>query len=155
MKGERIMNLILRNNNHSNLLSLESELNRLFREFFTPESSMAATKKISPAIELSDDKEHVFLKAELPGVEKENLDIQVSEDYISLSGEYSNKKECKDEKGRVYCSELSQGSFIRTVPLPESVDYKAAKAEFENGMLNITVPKLKEKEGEKVNKLKL
>lgn len=149
------MNLILRNNNHSNLLSLESELNRLFREFFNPTSNLIETKKISPAIELSDDKENVYLKAELAGVEKDNLDIQVAEDYISLFGEYNNKKECKDEKGRVYCSELSHGSFIRTIPLPESVDYKSAKAEFNNGMLSITVAKLKEKEGKKVNKLKL
>lgn len=138
------MNLILRN---SSLSPTESELNRFVKEFFNQE--------ISPAIELSEDKGHIYLRAELPGVEKEHIDIQVAEDYVSISGEYKNKSECKDEEGRVYRSEFRQGNFIRTVPLPEEINHKSAKAELKDGILTITLPKLEERKESKLTTLKL
>lgn len=149
------MKLMLRNSGLSNLSSVESDFNKLLREFLAPSLFANGTQEFSPAIELSDDNENIILKAELPGVEKENVDIQVAEDYVSISGEFNNKNEEKCDEGRVYHCELKQGSFIRNIHLPESVNHQQSKAEFHNGILTLIIPKLEEKENSKVTKLKL
>jgi len=149
------MKLMLRNNGLSHSNSFESELSNLMREFFAPSLAYREAKEVSPAIELSDNGENIMIKAELPGVDKENVDIQVAEDYVSISGEFNNKTETKSEEGRVYRCELRQGSFIRNIPLPETVNHQQAQADFNNGILTLTLPKMEEKENSKVTKLKL
>jgi len=92
-----------------------------------------------PTVDVYEDDKKVTLKAELPGVKKEDLDINITEDEITLSGE--KKKEEKVEEKDYYRIERSYGSFTRKVALPAEVDSAQAKASFKDGMLEITVPK--------------
>jgi HSP20 family protein len=92
-----------------------------------------------PAIELTTTATDVVLKAELPGIAAEDLDIQVTRDAIALKGEY--RRETKDEHQQIYRTELRYGAFHRVIPLPVEVDNKQAKATFKDGILTLTLPK--------------
>ncbi|MFH0702037.1 MAG: Hsp20/alpha crystallin family protein [bacterium] len=97
-----------------------------------------------PAIEVYEQNGNYQLKAELPGINKENIDIEVGEDSITVKGQIKRKEE--EKKDNIYRSELRYGKFMRTVPLPTKIDNINAKAEFKDGILTITVPKTKEEE---------
>jgi HSP20 family protein len=92
-----------------------------------------------PAIELTTTATDVVLKAELPGIAAEDLDIQVTRDAIALKGEY--RRATQDEHQQIYRTELRYGAFHRVIPLPVEVDNTQAKATFKDGMLTLTLPK--------------
>ena len=94
-----------------------------------------------PRVDLIDREEEVLVRAELPGVPKEALDVSLSDEYLTIKGETHEEKE---EKGEFYHSEIRHGSFARTVRLPETVEGGKAKAHFEDGVLEITIPKVEE-----------
>lgn len=93
-----------------------------------------------PSIDVVDRENDVVVKAEVPGVDKKDLDISVGEDSVTIKGE--TRKETKEEKGDYYRREISSGSFSRTVALPATVDGAKAKANFQDGMLELTIPKV-------------
>lgn len=93
-----------------------------------------------PKADIIERDEEILVRAELPGVEKNDLDLTVTENTVTLKGE--TKKEQKEEKGNYYRSETSRGSFTRTFSLPCDVDGSKAKAEFKNGILELTLPKV-------------
>ena len=93
-----------------------------------------------PKIDVIDREAEVLVKAELPGVDKKDVDISVGEDSLTIRGE--TRHEEKEEKGDYYRSEITRGSFSRTVALPATVDAAGAKAAMDNGVLEITLPKL-------------
>lgn len=93
-----------------------------------------------PRLQIVETKEAVMVTAELPGIAEEDLDLQVSSDgYLSISGEKKNASE-KTEKD-TYFSEISYGSFKRTIPLPWDLDYDKVSARFKNGVLSVYIPK--------------
>ncbi len=96
-------------------------------------------RTISPKIDVYQTETDVVLKAEIPGVSKEDLNIYIDDNSIRLSGETKRDEEFKDDN--VYRSERYYGSFSRTVPLPMEVKSDKAKAEYKDGILKITVPK--------------
>jgi HSP20 family protein len=93
-----------------------------------------------PKVDVVDRDDAVIVKAEVPGVDKKDLDISVSDDSVTIKGETSHEE--KEEKGDYYRSEISRGSFSRTIGLPASVDGAKAKAEFRDGVLELTLPKV-------------
>lgn len=98
------------------------------------------TDSLQPKIDISDQKSAVLVTAEVPGIKEENLDLKITDDgYLSISG----KKEHKSEKDtqNSYFSEISYGTFKRTIPLPLGLDYNMADADYDNGVLSITIPK--------------
>lgn len=95
----------------------------------------------TPKVDVIDRDGEVLVKAEVPGVDKKDLDISVSDDSVTIKGEI--RKEEKEEKGDYYRREISRGSFSRTVALPASVDGAKATATFQNGVLELTLPKVK------------
>jgi HSP20 family protein len=95
-----------------------------------------------PSVDIFEDKDKIVVKAEIPGVNKEDLDVNVTEDAIVISGE--KKKEEKVEEKDYYRYERSYGSFHRSLPLPAEVQSDKAKAKFKDGVLEITVPKTSE-----------
>lgn len=101
-----------------------------------------------PAIELSTTATDVVLKAELPGIAAEDLDVQITRDAISLKGEY--RKETKDEHEQIHRTELRYGSFHRVIPLPVEVDNTKATADFTQGVLTLTVPKYQDERNQPV-----
>jgi HSP20 family protein len=93
----------------------------------------------SPNIDIVDRDTEIIVKAEIPGIDKKDLEINVSDSSITIKGE--TKSETREEKDNVIHSEIHKGSFLRTVPLPCQVDASAAKANFKDGILNLTLPK--------------
>jgi HSP20 family protein len=88
-----------------------------------------------------DRDEEVILRAELPGVDKKDLDVSMTDDAVTIRG--SCRSEEKEEKGDYFRREVSTGSFSRTVALPADVDGEKAKASFKDGLLELTLPKVK------------
>ena len=95
-----------------------------------------------PRVDVINRSKEVVIRAEIPGVEKRDLDVTMTDSAVTITG--STKTERKEEKEDYYRSEISKGSFSRTVELPDSVDAAKAKANFSDGVLEIRVPKLKE-----------
>lgn len=93
-----------------------------------------------PTVDVVDREDEVVVRAELPGVEKKDLDVTMSDNTVTIKG--SVKHEEKEEKGDYYRREISEGSYARTVMLPAEVDGSKAKAKFKDGMLELTLPKL-------------
>lgn len=93
-----------------------------------------------PNVDIIDHDNEVVLEAELPGIEKEDVEVSVDKNAVTISGKTNH--EDKAEKGNYYRSEIRHGSFIRTIVLPWGVDGTKAKASFKNGILEVTLPKL-------------
>ncbi len=92
-----------------------------------------------PKVDIIDRDSEVVVRAELPGVSKDDLDISVSDNSVTIRGETTQEK--KEEKGEIFHSEIARGSFLRTLPLPGTVDAANAKASFSDGILELTLPK--------------
>ena len=93
----------------------------------------------NPAVDLYEKDDHFVIKAELPGVDKKDISIDLKDRVLTLSGERSNEHEVKEEN--FYRRERSYGNFQRTFTLPADVDADKIKAEFKEGLLKIEVPK--------------
>ena len=91
-----------------------------------------------PRVDMIDREEEVVVRMEIPGVHKDELDVSLSDEYLTIKGETHEEKE---EKGEFFRSEIRHGSFTRTVRLPDAVTGEKAKARFEDGLLEITIPK--------------
>ena len=92
-----------------------------------------------PAVEISEEKEQVIVKAEIPGLKKEDIQVNLSDNLLTISGERKEEAE-KKEKGYYY-SERSYGSFSRTIQLPAEVKADKVNAKFKDGVLEISLPK--------------
>jgi HSP20 family protein len=125
------------------LSSLRDELDRLFGE---PLSELARTSGLLgggfPALDLREDKDNFVVTAELPGMKKDDIGVSLHEGSLSISGE--RKSEEKVENAEVYRSERFLGRFQRTVTLPAPVAADKIKAQYKDGVLTITLPKLEE-----------
>ena len=93
-----------------------------------------------PKVDVIDRDDEVVVKAELPGVEKKDLDVSVTETSVTIKGTTSHEE--KEEKGDYYRCEISRGAYTRTVGLPSYVDADKAKATFKDGVLELTLPKV-------------
>ncbi|HZO55525.1 MAG TPA: Hsp20/alpha crystallin family protein [Bryobacteraceae bacterium] len=98
----------------------------------------AAMETWRPAVEIKQKDGKLMVTAELPGVKKEDIKVNVTDDVLTLEGE--RKQESEEKREGYYHSERSYGKFMRSVPLPEGAKIEQAAAQFNNGMLEITVP---------------
>ncbi|NLY43451.1 MAG: Hsp20/alpha crystallin family protein [Clostridiaceae bacterium] len=94
----------------------------------------------SPRVDVYETESDVVVQAEIPGVSKEDLNLYIDENSIKLSGQTKKEKEFKDENA--YRTERNYGHFSRTIPLPVEVKSEQAKAEYKDGVITITVPKV-------------
>lgn len=123
--------------------SLQKEINRIFDDFM---SDLAPSKwfgeeemSFVPSIDVKEKDKEIIVKAELPGMDADDIDISISDDVLTLRGE---KKEEKEEKqGDYYHHELSYGSFHRDIPLPAEIETDRVDAEFKKGVLTVRLPK--------------
>jgi len=90
--------------------------------------------------ELKEDKDNYYIKAELPGIEKENIDIEIDTNKVSINAEKKEEKEENNKKS--HFSEIYYGSFSRTYAFSVPVDVEGVKASSKNGILHLTIPKL-------------
>lgn len=93
-----------------------------------------------PSIDVVDRDEDILIRAEIPGVEKKDLDVSVSDHTVTIRGQ--SQHESKQEKGDYFRAEISRGSFSRTINLPHMVDGSKAIATCKDGMLELTLPKI-------------
>ncbi|MCK7484510.1 MAG: Hsp20/alpha crystallin family protein [Bacillus subtilis] len=134
---------------------MQDEMSRILENAFEDlglMSSQATGKEITwrPPVELNETNGNYQLKAELPGVNKDDIDIEITEENITLKAETSREKEKKE--GNIYTSELRYGKFLRTIHLPSKIDNNKATAELKDGILTVTMPKTQE-EQQKIKKL--
>lgn len=102
----------------------------------------------TPAVNTREDEKSYYIEVDLPGVKKEDLNVDFDKNHISISGERKYKNETKEED--YYKSESFFGKFSRSFSLPDSVDADAISAKFEDGVLNITIPKVAPKIAKKI-----
>ena len=91
-----------------------------------------------PQIEVSERGGNLVVCADLPGIRKEDVHLEVHDDYLVLEGE--RRQESEENQGGVYRSERSYGRFYRTIPLPDGVNPEQVRANFKDGVLEVTVP---------------
>jgi len=126
------------------LSSLREEIDRLFDSPLSAltQSSNQFLSGWMPAVDLYEDKDNLHLKAELPGMNKNNIEISVHEGVLTISGE--RKLDEKYEAAEVYRSERALGRFQRTLTLPAQVNAEKVKAHYQDGILTVLLPKAEE-----------
>lgn len=102
--------------------------------------SLSSVEFRTPKVDIVDRDEDILVRADIPGVKKENLDITLTDNTITIEGSTSEEK--KEEDGDYYRSETMKGSFSRTMSLPNGVNGGKAKSTFKDGVLEVVVPKL-------------
>ena len=114
-------------------------------------SEMAKSMDVRvPSVDVIDREEEIVVRAEIPGVDKENLEVSLSDDRLTIKGSTRQEKEEK-EAGEYTRREMSRGSFTRVVTLPANVDGEKARASFKDGVLEMTLPKLKPSKRTRIN----
>ena len=122
------------------LTRLRDEMDRLFAAPFNDlQRGGQFFNEWAPALDLYEDKDNVYVKAELPGMKKEEIDVSLHENALTISGE--RKFEKKHEEAENYRSERFFGRFSRSVTLPMAVEGEKVKASYKDGILTITLPK--------------
>ncbi len=125
------------------LRSLQDEMNRLFSGTFSRGSQDEVLRGAwSPSVDIFENKNEIVLEAELPGMSAEDVRISIENNVLTLHGE--RKFEKKDESDNFHRVERSYGSFTRSFTLPPTVSNENANAEFENGVLRLTLAKREE-----------
>ena len=127
--------------------SLQSEVNRVFDAFFG-NGNASRTRRWVPAMDLVETEEHLVLRADLPGLKRDDVQIEIKDNALSVSGERRGEQEEKAEG--YYRVERSFGAFSRSLTLPEGVDPDAVEAEFTEGVLEIRIPKPAERKPHRV-----
>jgi HSP20 family protein len=126
--------------------TLRDEIDQVFdRMFQSPWDLTQASQFMagwSPAIDLYEDKDNLVVKAELPGMKKEDIEITLQDGLLSVSGE--RKEEKKEESAETYRSERYVGRFQRTFSLPSTVNEEQITASYKDGVLTVTLPKSEE-----------
>ncbi len=126
------------------MVRFQDEMNRLFDDFFSPLMTRPEwTEGVwSPSVDVSETKDNVVIKAEMPGMTKDDVRISIQNDTITLKGEKKQEKEQKD--ANYHRIERSYGSFCRSFTLPTAVKADKIKATYQDGILNVTLPKTEE-----------
>ena len=129
--------------------TLQGEMNRLFDTFFgTRANGNAAGRRWVPAMDLMETDDAFVVKADLPGLERDDVSVEIKDNVLSISGE-RKAEHTEDQDGYVRV-ERSYGSFARTFQLPDGVDPDAVKASFDKGVLEVRIPKPEERKPHRV-----
>lgn len=124
------------------LMSLREAMDRLFEESIVWPRSWLAPAAQTFAVDIYETKDDVVVKASLPGVKPEDVEVSVVGDTLTIKGEVKEEKDIKEEN--YIRKERRYGSFCRSFTLPVSVNADKATAEYENGVLTLTLPKAEE-----------
>jgi HSP20 family protein len=131
------------------LNSLQDEMNRLFGRFFdAPVADGQPLRRWIPAMDLVETDEHFVLRADLPGMNEEDVKVELEDNVLTVSGERKSEHEARDEG--FYRLERASGSFARSLTLPEGVDPNGIQAHFDRGVLEVRVPKPEQRKPRRV-----
>lgn len=131
--------------------TIQNEMNRLFNTFFdqpSPTGRGVAGRRWIPAMDLIETADHYVLRADLPGLADEDVNVQLEDNVLTISGERKAEHETNQEG----CHRLERafGSFSRSLTLPDGVDPDGVQAHFDRGVLNIRIPKPEQKKPRQV-----
>ena len=119
---------------------LKQEMDRLFDRLLEAKwDEMPTLGEWAPSMDVSETKDSLVAKVEVPGMEQKDIQISLQENLLTIKGEKKQEKEEKDE--RYHRVERSYGSFMRSIRLPVAVDASRVTATFKNGLLTVTLPK--------------
>ena len=135
---------IVRYDPFRDLRSLQDEVNRLFSTNLTRAygEEGIARGAWNPSVDIYENKDQIVLEAELPGMKREDFDLSIENNVITLRGERRFEK--KDESDNYHRVERAYGSFTRSFTLPQTVQPESVAAEYRNGVLRVTMPKREE-----------
>ncbi len=127
------------------VLSLRDEIDRLFEDFFparTGERRDYLAEVWAPAVDIYETKDEVVVKAELPGMNKEDIKINIVDNSLVIEGEKKQEKEVKEEN--YYRVERRYGAFRRVIDIPVPVKTEGIEATYKDGVLEVKLPKKEE-----------
>jgi HSP20 family protein len=133
------------------LNTLQTEMNRLFNSFFDEGeggNGRSAGRRWAPAVDLLEREDSLVLKADLPGLREEDVQLEVRENVLTISGE--RKADFEGKQNGYYRVERAYGRFARSLTLPEGVDADKIDASFDNGVLEVTIPKPEERKPRRI-----
>jgi HSP20 family protein len=129
--------------------TLQSEFNRLFDTFLgSGGRGDVRARRWVPAMDLVETDDHLVLKADLPGMSKDDLNIEVKDNVLTVSGE--RKAEHEDKTDGYYRIERAFGSFSRSLTLPQGIESSAINADFTDGVLEVRIPKPEERKPQRI-----
>lgn len=131
------------------LRRMREEMDRFFNSMFG--GTALAPREVSewtPAMDVVETANEFIVSAELPGLEKDDIEIEIENNILTIRGE--KKEEKREEEGRHYVYERRFGGFSRSFTLPTNVDPDRVTARFENGVLTVTLPKTEEARGRRI-----
>jgi HSP20 family protein len=123
----------------SNLSTLQQEMNRMFEDAFAPFSRFSESQQVMLPVDIKEDEKSLTVTAELPGVDKKNVHIDIRDNILTIKGEKHSEK--REDKDNWHSIERSYGSFSRRVMLPCDVDDSQADASMDKGVLTLKLPK--------------
>ena len=126
------------------MFNLNHRMNHVFDGFFSPAFKTEASSmwNRNPVVDYYDNEENIVIKAELPGMDKDNIVVDVKGRFLTLKGERSSENEVKEDQ--YYRRERAYGKFERTFALPAEVDPDKIRADYKDGILTIDIPKPEE-----------
>jgi HSP20 family protein len=131
------------------LATIQNEMNRLFSTFFDgPDVSGAPLRRWIPAMDLVETDDDFVLRADLPGLSENDVNIELEDNVLTISGE--RKAEHEQRKEGYYRVERAFGSFSRSLTLPEGINPDQVRASFDRGVLEVRIPKPEERKPRKV-----
>src|SRR3954454_20204052 len=141
---------IVRYDPFRDLRTLQEEVNRLFTGSMprTFDDEGIARGAWNPSVDIYDNKEQIVLEAELPGMKREDFDLSVENNVITLRGQRQFEK--KDDSDNYHRVERAYGSFTRSFTLPNTVSAEGANAEYKNGVLRVSLPKREETKARRI-----
>jgi HSP20 family protein len=141
---------IVRYDPFRDLRTLQEEVNRLFSTNLTRafDDEGIGRGAWAPSVDIYENKDQIVLEAELPGMKQDDFDLSIENNIITLRGERRFEK--TDDSDNYHRVERSYGSFTRSFTLPPTVSGEGAKAEYNNGVLRVTLPKREEAKSRKI-----
>ncbi len=135
------MTMITRWDPFREFVTLQDRMNRLLRDSYGPEGREEAmtTANFAPPVDIYEDEHNVTLKIEVPGIEEKDIDVRIENNTLTVHGERKFEKEEKEENYRRV--ERQYGSFTRSFTLPTTVDAEKVQADYDKGVLKITLAK--------------
>lgn len=124
--------------------TLRKEMNNLLEQFTSNLPNNGNGLAFMPSAEIDETEKEIHLKLEVPGMQADDLDIEVMDDSISIKGE--RKSETKTEENGKFRSEFHYGKFERLIPMPSSIAKDQVVAEYKDGVLSLTIPKTEDTE---------
>jgi HSP20 family protein len=131
------------------LFGLHREIDRLFNEFAQVATPNSGTQSLVPNIEISETDKAIEVSAEMPGLERKDVEISIEDDTLTIRGEKKIEEDDNKDKN-VQHSERSYGVFLRVLQLPPGIDPASVQATMSNGVLKITIPKPAKPEPKKI-----